>query len=265
MIALLNPGGRRKRRYRSSGRKRRKVSARARRKLSLAARRRALKAAFKKGMAKCGQLVARAHRRRKHSAAAPASSGGLYRSVGLNPRRRKYRYRRNMWAPSYGYNPSGVVSSVTKPFSMGTLMGALPIVGGALATGMVSGLIDRTGILPASFNSGIAKSGIQLAAAGIAGALVNMIAPQYAKGATLGGAVVAVNTAAKSFGLQTGLSGMGCDPYGMAGMGDWLRSTQPEVSAPVSRPQLGGLGLGNSPSEFCDGNPFGGEEGGESF
>lgn len=235
--AILNPGGKRRRRVgrRAKGRRKRKLSAAARRRISYGARRRAyasrFRAGFGAGMKRCGALVAKAAHRRAPSSGTVA--GFKIPSWASNPRHKR---RRNpLWMPSYGYNP-GVVQSVKESFSPKTWLDALPIVGGVVANGFISGA--AAGVIPVdAVKSGYGKAGLQLATAGVTGLLTNMtpMTRKYTTPIVLGGVLGAVIQALRTVGYAPGFSGLK----------DWLTTRQPNIPAPIANPQLGGMrGMG---------------------
>lgn len=237
--AILNPGGKRRRRVgrRAKGRRKRRISAAARRRMSYGVRRRAVaksfRAGFGAGMKRCGTLVAKAAHRR---AASGGTTGFKIPTWASNPRHKR---RRNpLWMPSYGYNP-GVVQSVKESFSPKTWLDALPIVGGVVANGFISGA--AAGVIPVdAVKSGYGKAGLQLATAGVTGLLTNLtpMTRKYTTPIVLGGVLGAVIQALRTVGYAPGFSGLK----------DWLTAGQPQIPAPIANPQLGrmnGLGCDN--------------------
>ena len=87
----------------------------------------------------------------------------------------KHRHKKSRWNPGIG----GVVTSVRSGFSPKTLIHYAPVAGGAFLNVYVSGLIaDR---LPAGWQTGWKRIGVNVASAGLLSALVAMVAKKYAK------------------------------------------------------------------------------------
>lgn len=277
MLFLLNPGGKKRRKYRKSTKAARR--ARSYRK-GARTRRRRKTAGFLKTMIQrftCGKGAVKrwkSMRRRcpvkARSTGAPAHGGiaGMI-AAGHGPavfarngrrRRHKFSYRpksRNYsswipdfiapnpyWIPQYAYNPGGTLTSkLTEGYKPKTLINALPFAGGYIGNIALSRFVS--GWLPGMFQSGLPKVAVNVATAGLLGAGVRTIAPQYAGAVFWGGVTQAL------VGVLSGLSGR------LFGLGDFAT-----VADAANARSLGGLGqmydLGSNiiSSELTESDPL---------
>lgn len=129
----------------------------------------------------------------------PTAAERGYRSVANNGRRRRRkngrraRARNSYWVPEFAMNPGGSsysmnpLKSVFKGFNTRTLLQTIPLTAGLLGNMTVAALVSP--YLPSMLASGIGSYALQLGTAGITGALLGMVAPQYAFPVMLGGVV----------------------------------------------------------------------------
>jgi len=216
MIMLLNPGTKKRKRRKYSGRARRRYGSRRRvssrrRRMSAKARRRASRRSraarrFKvlKGFV-CSPSRARLQRekdvsrycrsKRKSKASkgwlapvassvAGTSSIPILSGTGFNPGRRRKGRNYSHWIPAYR-NPS-LTASLAAPFNTRLLMSTIPFVGGFMLNGFTSGLLASPGFVPAFLKSGWGSYITGLISAGVTASVVGVVSPASAGGALLG-------------------------------------------------------------------------------
>lgn len=276
MIALFNPRRRRRGHRKAHGRRRRRVSMKTRARLRRLALGRSRRGAYRKGLLEGGKKCARAFKAIKSR----VPGGGLpahLRSIipGRVLGNRRVRRNQMFYKPRYLFNPGGLVGGVTggvkHAFSPSIIKESLPLLGGMVAGGWLTGAIGNLPVTPSFLQSGYGRVVLKGASAGVASMLVGMIAPQYSQGVLLGGVLSAVLSAADQLGLKTpGFSGLGCacNPL-MAGMGDFLNTSAVGAAkpAPTYAPIINSLGgIGNDDpdgdAQGCHiGSPFQHEDG----
>jgi len=279
MLFLLNPGGKKKRKYRKATKAARRARSYRR---GARTRRRRKTASFLKTMIQrftCGKGAVKrwkSMRRRcpvkARRTGAPAHGGiaGMIAAghgpgvVVHNPRRRrrhKFSYRpksRNYsswipdfiapnpyWIPQYAYNPgASITSKLTEGYKPKTLINALPFAGGFIGNIALSKIVSRW--LPGMLQSGLPRVAVNVATAGLLGAGVGMVSPKYSGGVFWGGV-----TQALVDGLSSVLGGR------LFGLGDYAT-----VADAASARSLGGLGqmydLGSNiiSSELTESDPL---------
>ncbi len=156
-----------------------------------------------------------------------SASTGMWPSgeIAANPYRRKYHF--NYTVPVYAFNNaelsmSGLRDGITAGYRPSVLMQVVPVVGGLVANGIVSGMLTKLAadkLKLSDTTRGPASLAIGLATAGALSMATKMVAPRYAQSVFLGGLAQTLWDGYQTY-LQplvkkyTGLGkckGMGCD------------------------------------------------------
>ncbi|MFH1498324.1 MAG: hypothetical protein ABII82_10910 [Verrucomicrobiota bacterium] len=117
---------------------------------------------------------------------------GVTGSIAANPRRRNYRF--NYTVPVYAFNDTlsmgGLRDGLTAGYRPRVLMQVVPVVGGLVANGIVSGMLskvvaERLNLDPTA--KGPAGLALGLLSAGALSVATRMVAPRHAQAVFLGG------------------------------------------------------------------------------